>query len=104
MKVMDKEGCEFAFLQEKFPWISMEKLKDGIFDGLQLRELMKDPMFNESLSEVEPSTWQSLKSEVTNFLGNQLSVECEKEIEKLLKSFRQLGARTSVKLHFIRPT
>ena len=31
----------------------MEKLKVGIFDGPQIRELMKDPMFDEALSEAE---------------------------------------------------
>ena len=36
----------------------MEKLKAGIFDGLQIKELMKDPMFNEALSEAELSAWQ----------------------------------------------
>ena len=48
-KVMDKEGSGFAFLQ-KFSWITKEKLKDDIFDGSQIREvIMKDPMFEEIL-------------------------------------------------------
>ena len=91
---MDNVGSGFTFLREKFPRISMEKLKAGIFDGPQIRELMKD-------SKVELSTWQSLKSVVTNTLGNHWNAEYEKEIEELLKSFRQIGARTSVKLHFL---
>ena len=37
VKAMDREASGFAFLQ-KFPWISMEKLKAGIFDGLQTYE------------------------------------------------------------------
>ena len=41
---MDRKGSEFAFLQEKFPPISLEKHKPGIFDGPQIRELMKYPM------------------------------------------------------------
>ena len=49
MKAMDRKGCVFIFLQEKFSRISMEKLKSGIFNGLQIRELMKDPMFDEAL-------------------------------------------------------
>ena len=39
VKAMDRESSGFAFLQEKFPQISMEKLKAGLFDGLQVREL-----------------------------------------------------------------
>ena len=62
-----------------------------------LRELMK----NEALSKAESSTWLSLKSVVTNFMGNDRSAEYEKEIVELLRSFRQLGVQMSVKLHFL---
>ena len=88
VKAMDRESSESAFLQEKFPGISMEKLKASIFHGSQIRELMKDPMFDEALSEAKLSAWQSLKSLGSNFLGNHRSAEFEKEIEKPLKSFR----------------
>ena len=39
----------------------------GWYDSLQIRELIKDPMFDEALSESELSVRQSLKSLVTNF-------------------------------------
>ena len=55
---MGNEGCGFAFLQEKCPRLNKEKLKTGIFDGPQIKELMKDLMFDEAL---ELSPWQSLK-------------------------------------------
>ena len=66
VKEMDREGSGFVFLQ-KFPQISMEKLKAGIFDGPQIIEPMKDPMFDEQLSKAELSFWWSLKSVVINF-------------------------------------
>ena len=88
---IDWEVSGFAFLR-KTSRISKEKLKVGIFDSPQIRELMKYPMFNETYSEDELSAWQSQKSVVTNFLGNLRSVEYEKEIAELLKSFCQLGA------------
>ena len=59
-------------------------------------------MFDKVLSKAELSAWQSLKSVVTNFLGNHKSTEYEKEIEDLLKSFCQLGVRMSIKQHFLR--
>ena len=77
VKAMNREGSGFTFLQDKFPQLSMEKLKAGIFDGPQIRELMKDPMLGEALSEAELSAWQSLKSVVTNFLENHQIVEYE---------------------------
>ena len=70
---MDRESGGFAFLQEKLPWISMEKLKSGIFDGHQITELMKDPMFDEALSKAELSAWESLKSVVTNILALEIN-------------------------------
>ena len=74
----------------------MEKLKAGIFDSLQIRKLTEDPLFDEALSKAELSARQSLKSVVTNFLGNH-----EKEIEELLKNFCQLVGWMSVKLPFL---
>ena len=93
VKAIDREGHGFAFLQEKFPQISTEKLKAGIFEDSQVREHLKDPMFGEAVNEAElpPPHWQSLESEVINFMVNRLSVEYEKEIEELLKCFRNSG-------------
>ena len=69
----------------------MEKFRAGIFDGTQIRKLMKDPMFDEVSNKAKHFTWQPLKSVVTNFLGNHKSIEYKKEIEELLKSFHQVG-------------
>ena len=52
---------------------------------------MKVPMFDEALNEPEPSTLQSLKSVVKNFLGNHRRVEYEKEMKDLLKNFSEFG-------------
>ena len=70
LNAMDREGSGFAFYQ-KFLLISMKKLKAITFDGPQIKELMKSLMFDEA----ELSVWQSLKSAVTNFLGNHRSAE-----------------------------
>ena len=75
VKAMDKKGSGFTFFQEKFPRISTRKFKADIFDCPQTRELMKDPMFDGAQSEAELSTWQTLKSVGTNFLGNHWSAE-----------------------------
>ena len=100
VKAIDSKGSGFSFLQDNFSQTIMEKLKVGIFDGPQIKELMMGPMFGKVLSEAELFAWQSLKSVVTNFLGNHRCAEYEKDIEELLESFCQLGVRMSVKLHF----
>ena len=88
VKAMDREGRGFTFLQHKFPRISLGKLKAGIFGGPQIRELMKDSIFDDALSTAELSAWRSLKSVITNFLGNNWSAEYEKKVDELLKSFQ----------------
>ncbi|CAE1301269.1 unnamed protein product [Acanthosepion pharaonis] len=84
-KAIEREGSWVAFPQEEVIRIS----KASILDGSQIREPMKDLI----LDEAELSAWQSLMSVVTNFLGNLQSAEYVKEIEELVKIFRQLGAR-----------
>ena len=80
----------------------MEKLKAGIFDGPQIRELMKDSTFDDALNATELSVWGSLKSVITNFLGKNQCEEYKKEVDELLKNFQKLGACMSVKMHFLR--
>ena len=88
VKAMDREGRGFTFLQQKFPRITLGKLKSGIFGGPHIRELMKGSMFDDALSTAELSAWRWLKSVITNFLGNNRSAEYEKEVNKHLKSFQ----------------
>lgn len=102
VKALDREGGGFAFLRKKFPQVSMEKLKAGIFDGPQIRELIKDASFDEALNPAELSAWLSFKSVIANFLGNHRSLQYQKAVDELMKNFCQLGARMSVKMHFLR--
>ncbi|GFU78354.1 uncharacterized protein TNCV_528971 [Trichonephila clavipes] len=44
-KALDKSGESFNFLSRKFPGLSIEKLKASIFDGPQIRQLVKDSNF-----------------------------------------------------------
>jgi len=41
-KGMDKTGCGFEYLRNKFPNLSDAKIKEGIFVGPQIRELLQD--------------------------------------------------------------
>ena len=101
IKALDREGGGFAFLHQKFKQISMENLKAGIFDGPQIRELIKDASFDDALNPVELAAWLSLKSVIANFLGNHRSPQYQKVVDELMENFQQLGARMSVKMHFL---
>ena len=47
--------------------ISIEKKKMGIFDDPDIRKLVKDPHFIESMNDVESRAWTSFKSVIQNF-------------------------------------
>ena len=42
VKAANQEEAAFTYLREKFPRLSEAKLKDGIFFGPQIRDLIKD--------------------------------------------------------------
>ena len=43
---MNQEEAAITYLREKFPRLSKAKLKDGIFIGPQIRDLIKDEYFD----------------------------------------------------------
>ena len=49
----------FAFLCNKFPEISEAKLKEGIFVGPQIRQVLKDPDFDKKLTSIELRAWKA---------------------------------------------
>ncbi|GFV07786.1 uncharacterized protein TNCV_4288161 [Trichonephila clavipes] len=52
VKALDKSGECFNFLSRKFPGLSIEKLKAGIFDRPQTGQLVKDSNFVKSMTEI----------------------------------------------------
>ena len=53
-----------------FPGLSAAKLKEGIFVGPQIREVLKDTDFEEILNLKELRAWEAFKSVCSGFLGN----------------------------------
>jgi len=44
VKALNKDGKSFEYLKQ-FPHISDAKLKEGIFNGLQIRKMLNDKKF-----------------------------------------------------------
>jgi len=57
-------------MRNKFPNVSDAKIKEGIFIGPQIRELMQDKHFDEDLNETERYVWLPIKRICKDFLGN----------------------------------
>ncbi|KAJ4449608.1 hypothetical protein ANN_01011 [Periplaneta americana] len=91
-EALNKEKRVLAFLRQKFPRVSEAKLIAGIFDGLQIRELMNDAKFNDHKKDKESNAWLALKSIIKNCLGKRRSSEYKHAVEELLQRYQALGA------------
>ena len=82
-----------------FPGLSVEKLKAGIFNGSQIRKLMQDQTF--TVCMVERVAWCSYVSVLREFLGNTKASNYRNLVDVMLQNFQALGARMSIKLHYL---
>ena len=101
VKALDNNGECFSYICSTFPGLSEEKKKAGIFDGPQIRTLMRDPNFITSMNETEERAWNAFCNVVQNFLGNKKADNYEEIVEELLMSLRDLGCRMSIKIHYL---
>ena len=98
---MDRNGPGFKYLSEKFSKIYDAKIKEGIFIGLQIRELFKDQVFNGLLNDVEKAAWESFRNICQNFLGNHKTSNYKEKVNELLNSFEMMGYNMSLKIYFL---
>ena len=59
VKALDKNGDCFRYIRSRFPGTSYEKVRAGIFDGPQIRTLIRDPAFVSHRTIVEFAAWSS---------------------------------------------
>ena len=91
----------FQYIWHSYPQLSIEKLKAGIFDGPELRQLLKDSNFKNHVHEDELAAWEAFAEVVHNFLGNVKSDRYEEIVGALVDSYRVIGANMSIKLHYL---
>src|SRR6201995_4012794 len=101
MKALNKEGSCFGYISSKFPGLSTEKLKAGIFDGPQIRQLINDSNFTNSMNEIESVTWYSFVLVVKNFLGKDMAENYSQLVDDMLSNFNKLGCNMSIMVHFL---
>ena len=98
---MDKTGRGFQYLRNKFPNEGDAKIKEGIFVGPQIRELMQDKQFDEDLKETESNAWFSFKRICKDFLGNHKAANYQYVVQDLLISYKAVGCNMTLKIHFL---
>ena len=79
----------------------MEKLKAGIFDGPLIRQLIRDPEFENSMNKVELGARKALVQVVKNFLDYNKARNYAKLVNNMLTAFRNLGCNMSIKVHYL---
>ena len=108
VKALPTDDC-FKYITLALPGLSIEKIKVGVFDGPQIRQLIKDEHFTGTMSDLEKNAWLSLKDVVKNFLGNTRASNYTEIVQKLLESYKvmelslgkALGCNMSIKLRFL---
>jgi len=81
---VDKTGRGFKYVRNKFPKVSDAKIKEGIFIGPHIRELMQDKQFDEDLNETERNAWLSFKRISKDFLINHKAANYQDVVQDLL--------------------
>ena len=101
VKTLEKDGDCFKYICIKFPDLTIEKLKAGIFDGPQIRKLMNDANFCNFINPAKLSAWTAFMNVVKFFLGKANAPNYKELVETLLTSLNQLGANMTIKLHYL---
>ena len=101
VKGMDRTGRGFEYVRIKFPNVSDAKIKEVIFIGPQIRELMHDKQFDEDLNESERKAWLSFKRICKYILGNHKAGSYQDVVHDLLTSYKVMVCNVSLKIHFL---
>lgn len=102
VKAFDKNCPAFQYLTTKFPALSLAKITEGIFIGPQIRHLLLDRQFEQSMDALQLSAWKAFQKVCTEFLGSHCSPKYAEIIQVLLDSYEALGCKMSLKLHFLK--
>jgi hypothetical protein len=103
-KSTNSPGRGFEYVREKFRNVSDAKLKEGIFIGPQIREIIKDYLSEHLLTETEKSVWLTFKAVCLNFLGNLKAENYKELVVDLLNAYQTMGCNLLLKLIFHIPT
>ncbi|GBM09923.1 hypothetical protein AVEN_86809-1 [Araneus ventricosus] len=88
---MNKNGPAFKYQHEKFPRLSVSKIKEGVSVGPQIKELFRDPKFKKLLRSKEKQVWDAFYQVSTNFLGNDKAENYKDLVEDMLALFLVFG-------------
>ena len=68
VKALHLDGKCFQHILRRFPGLSYEKIKAGVFDGPQIRTLVRDHAFVQAINNKEKAAWLSFVDVMKDFL------------------------------------
>ena len=72
-----------------------------MFVGPDIRKLISDAAFAETMSEKEKEAWDSFKDVVLKFLVNRRDENYKDIAARMLNAFKEQGCNMSLKVHFL---
>ena len=78
--------------------MSEAKVKTGVFVGPQIRQIFADEKFPNLLNRALKASWNSFKAVVSGFLKNNKAENYQELVENMLKNFKTMGCRMSLKV------
>jgi len=81
--------------------VSDTKIKEGIFIGPQIRELMQDRQGSGNLNDTEIIAWLSFKRIYKDCLGNHKAANDQDVVWDLLILYKAMGCSIGLKIHFL---
>ena len=101
MKPLDSDGECFQPIVSAFPKLLFDKIKADVFDGPQIRTLVRDEEFVNKMSDKERAAWLSFVAVTRNFLGNKKADNYHVLVIRMLLAYCDPGYKMSIKLHFL---
>ena len=81
VKTFSKEGAGFKYIQEKFPYTSAEKIKEGVFVGPQIKKFTENAQCPSTMTDEEKKHGFTLQKLYQNFSAT-LQIQITKPLLK----------------------
>ncbi|GBM26327.1 hypothetical protein AVEN_239334-1 [Araneus ventricosus] len=83
------------------PKLSEAKLKEGGFTVPDIRKLLSDSLFSETMGDKEIEAWDSFKDVVHRHLENTKDPLYKTNVQRILTAYEAQGCKMSLKVHFL---
>ena len=101
VKALKETGDCYDYIVRAMPRLTPAKISAGVFNGPQIRKLIKDPAFVRSMDSKQAAAWTSFVEVTQGFLGNTRVPYAEQLVRKMLNAYRAMGCRMIIKLHYL---